>query len=55
MKIPHAKKWNQLQEITDEIMAVAGGSGSKVGTGGMKSKLSGIKNSISTWGEGVYW
>lgn len=44
---PHAKKWNHLQEITDEIMSVAEGTGSKVGTGGMKSKLQAAKTAIS--------
>ena len=44
---PSAKKWNHLQEITDEIMKVAGGSGSKVGTGGMKSKLLASKTALS--------
>ena len=44
---PHAKKWDQLQEITDDIMAVAEGTGSKVGTGGMKSKLQAAKTALS--------
>ena len=52
---PSARKWNHLQEITDDILKVAGDSGSKVGTGGMKSKLLGCKNSISTWSKSVYW
>jgi glutamate 5-kinase len=44
---PNAKKWGHLQDITDEIMAVAEGTGSKVGTGGMKSKLQAAKTALS--------
>lgn len=36
---PHARRYDYLEEITDEMVAAAGGSGSSVGTGGMKSKL----------------
>lgn len=36
---PDAKKYHFLSEITDELLIGAGGSGSLVGTGGMKSKL----------------
>lgn len=44
---PSAKKWTHLYDITDEILSVAGGSGSKVGTGGMKSKLEAAKTALS--------
>ena len=47
MKILNAKRWDQIQDITDDIMAVAEGSGSKVGTGGMKSKLQAAKTALS--------
>jgi glutamate 5-kinase len=43
---PSARKWNHLQEITDDILKVAGDSGSKVGTGGMKSKLLASKTAL---------
>nr|WP_295970578.1 glutamate 5-kinase [uncultured Bacillus sp.] len=44
---PAAKKWDQIDEITDEMMNAAEGSGSKVGTGGMKSKLAAAKTALS--------
>ncbi|MFZ0443068.1 MAG: glutamate 5-kinase [Bacillus sp. (in: firmicutes)] len=44
---PSARKWNHLQEITDDILKVAGDSGSKVGTGGMKSKLLASKTALA--------
>ncbi|MCQ6276205.1 glutamate 5-kinase [Bacillus sp. V3B] len=44
---PKAKKWTHLKDITDEIMDVAGDTGSKVGTGGMKSKLQAAKTALS--------
>ena len=44
---PDARKWNHLQEITDDMLKVAGDSGSKVGTGGMKSKLFARKTALS--------
>lgn len=47
MKNAHAKKYNYLEEITDEIIAAAGTEGSKVGTGGMKSKLEAAKTALS--------
>lgn len=43
----NAKKYNFLPEITDELLAVAGDTGSKVGTGGMRSKLEAAKTAIS--------
>jgi len=44
---PCAKKWSHLQVITEEIMGVAEDTGSKVGTGGMKSKLQAAKTALS--------
>lgn len=46
-KNPHAKKYHFLEEITDDIIAAAGEEGSKVGTGGMKSKLEAAKTALS--------
>ncbi|WP_141434252.1 glutamate 5-kinase [Bacillus sp. 03113] len=43
----HAKKFDFLPEITEEMMKGAEGAGSKVGTGGMKSKLVAAKTAIS--------
>lgn len=40
---PTATRYDRIDEITDEIYAVAGGSGSAVGTGGMRSKLDAAK------------
>lgn len=42
-KDPAAKRLERIDEITDEIYAVAGGSGSAVGTGGMRSKVEAAK------------
>ncbi|EIJ78239.1 gamma-glutamyl kinase [Bacillus methanolicus PB1] len=42
-----AKRINILHEITDEMMAAAEGTGSKVGTGGMFSKLTAAKTALS--------
>ncbi|WP_232696713.1 glutamate 5-kinase [Brevibacillus daliensis] len=36
---PEAKRYDMVETITDEIKAVAGGSGSSLGTGGMQSKV----------------
>jgi glutamate 5-kinase len=36
---PNAKKYHFLPNVTDDLLMVAGQAGSKVGTGGMKSKL----------------
>ncbi|MFX3623167.1 MAG: glutamate 5-kinase [Ectobacillus sp.] len=44
---PTAKKYHFLPSITEEVLALAGGSGSKVGTGGMKSKLDAAKTAVS--------
>lgn len=44
---PHAKKIDALSDISDELLACAGETGSKVGTGGMKSKLLAAKTALS--------
>lgn len=44
---PDAKKFDTLEDITDDLLEAAGGEGSKVGTGGMKSKLMAAKTAIS--------
>lgn len=40
---PDAMRIGRVTEITDDIYAVAGGSGSSVGTGGMRSKIDAAK------------
>ncbi|WP_312876366.1 glutamate 5-kinase [Paenibacillus agri] len=40
---PDAVKYHQVDEITPEIYAIAGGAGSSVGTGGMRSKIDAAK------------
>jgi glutamate 5-kinase len=42
-----AKKYHFIPEITENLLNVAGGSGSAVGTGGMKSKLLAAKKALS--------
>ncbi|MBM4761907.1 glutamate 5-kinase [Bacillus sp. B15-48] len=44
---PEAKRLDVLEEITDEMIGFAESSGSKVGTGGMKSKLMAAKTALS--------
>jgi glutamate 5-kinase len=44
---PHAKKLHHVEKITEEIEQMASGAGSKVGTGGMKSKVIAAKTAIS--------
>lgn len=44
---PNAKKFDRIEEITDELLTLADGTGSKVGTGGMKSKLLAAKTALS--------
>lgn len=44
---PEAKRYDYLREITDEMLEAAEGSGSSVGTGGMKSKLLAAKTALS--------
>ena len=36
---PDAKRYDHISDVTDDLLQIAGGSGSNVGTGGMKSKL----------------
>ncbi len=36
---PDAKRFNFIPAVTEDMLSMAGGSGSSVGTGGMKSKL----------------
>ncbi|WP_110928561.1 glutamate 5-kinase [Bacillus massiliglaciei] len=47
-KNPHAKLVKKVHTITPEIEAAAGDSGSTVGTGGMKSKISAIKIAMAS-------
>lgn len=42
-KTPDAVKYHRVDEITPEIYAIAGGAGSSVGTGGMRSKIDAAK------------
>lgn len=44
---PNAQKIDVLTEISDEMLGFAGETGSKVGTGGMKSKLLAAKTALS--------
>jgi glutamate 5-kinase len=44
---PDAKRLDILETITDEMVGFAEGAGSKVGTGGMKSKLMAAKTALS--------
>ncbi|MBS4176799.1 glutamate 5-kinase [Lederbergia citrea] len=44
---PLAKKLDVLEDITDEMLEGADSAGSKVGTGGMKSKLLAAKTALS--------
>lgn len=44
---PNAKRYDQLEKITDEMKIGAEGAGSKVGTGGMKSKLVAAETALS--------
>ena len=45
--LKEAKKFHFISDITDELLGVAGESGSSVGTGGMKSKLLAAKRALS--------
>ncbi|KYG32143.1 glutamate 5-kinase [Alkalihalobacillus trypoxylicola] len=47
LKNPQAKRYTYLQEIKPELLAVADEKGSKVGTGGMKSKISAAHTALS--------
>ncbi|MDQ1145834.1 glutamate 5-kinase [Bacillus sp. SORGH_AS 510] len=42
-----AKKYHFIPEISEQLLSVAGESGSTVGTGGMKSKLQAAKKALS--------
>lgn len=42
-KHPDAVRYEHIEEITPEIYAIAGGAGSSVGTGGMRSKIDAAK------------
>ena len=44
---PDAQRIDRIYEITDEMLGFASGSGSKVGTGGMQSKLAAAKFAMS--------
>lgn len=44
---PEAKKFDFIDEINEEFLAGAEGAGSKVGTGGMKSKLLAARTALS--------
>lgn len=46
-KNPKAKKYHFLEDITDDILDQATSEGSKVGTGGMRSKLEAAKTALS--------
>lgn len=46
-KNPNAKRIDRLSSITDEMLEKAGSSGSKVGTGGMQSKLLAAKTALN--------
>lgn len=42
-KHPNAVRFDHVEEITEEIYSIAGGAGSSVGTGGMRSKIDAAK------------
>lgn len=46
-KNPDAKRFDFLDEVTDDMLSFAGGAGSSVGTGGMLSKLIASKTALS--------
>lgn len=46
-KHPDAKRFDYLEEVTDDMLAVADSTGSNVGTGGMLSKLIAAKTALS--------
>lgn len=45
---PHAAPINQVAALTPQIMAMAGGSGTTVGTGGMRTKLEAAAKAAAT-------
>jgi glutamate 5-kinase len=46
-KNPDAELITDIYEITDQVLALAGGAGSSLGTGGMSTKLSAAKRAMS--------
>lgn len=44
---PHARRFDFLEEITEEMMSFASGTGTSIGTGGMRSKLTAAKTALS--------
>lgn len=48
LKDPNAKLMERVTDITPEIEEAAGGSGSSVGTGGMKSKIEAVKIALAS-------
>lgn len=42
-KSPDATRYEEIEEITEEIYSMAGGAGTSVGTGGMRSKIDAAK------------
>jgi glutamate 5-kinase len=44
---PGAKRFDELSEVTDDLLQMAEGAGSNVGTGGMKSKLIAAQTALS--------
>ncbi|MEK4012298.1 glutamate 5-kinase [Peribacillus sp. FSL M8-0224] len=44
---PGAKRFDKLSEVTDDLLQMAEGAGSNVGTGGMKSKLIAAQTALS--------
>ena len=48
MTNPDAKRLDHVEQITDEMLGFATGSGSKVGTGGMQSKLLAARYAMNT-------
>ena len=47
LKNPDAQRIDRIEEITDEMLGFASGAGSKVGTGGMQSKLLAAKYAMN--------
>lgn len=47
MKDPNAIRYSHLPEVTKELLALTGESGSTVGTGGMKSKIKAAQTALS--------
>ena len=51
MRVCYAKLMPEVHEITEEIMAHAGGKGSAIGTGGMATKLTAAKMVMEAGGD----